>query len=430
MNGSHVTANAKFRRAENASHAILVCAPPAITCFNFKGLLESILPSSFAIHPEIAPAAMLDIHRTSNPRVTKIYTSHSILPPYIDPLNVSSKKQPFCTFNAQPFTHTLHLALPAELWDLISSALLAKPALAAPQYARVHLKLSDILERDFLDTYIKHGAITMLSEGRPLLDNRFQLVNGQLRLELDRPTYERCGLQGVPVEDGGKKHSKARWVVTYDLTSPSMRHGKKGFERLVWASRNVLNASLTWLFWNANPSSREALAEGREELSKHAPFLRTFAPKVRRMDGVRAPKLTVRDLHETYFEDEALGLLEWLHMLQLGSPRVEARDDVDPHVSRYEVPECGHGVEIKDFVNVTWTGFMAPEFAREVFLLVREHGFKRKKDGDAVAGGDAEVDMGDEKTWYAMSAQAFGGQKSWTLMQFARRDTLAWATES
>lgn len=26
-----------------------------------------------------------------------------------------------------------------------------------------------------------------------------------------------------------------------------MLHGKKGFERIVWACRNVLNASVTWL---------------------------------------------------------------------------------------------------------------------------------------------------------------------------------------
>jgi ribonuclease P/MRP protein subunit RPP40 len=27
-----------------------------------------------------------------------------------------------------------------------------------------------------------------------------------------------------------------------------MLHGKKGFERLVWAAKNVLNRSLSWIF--------------------------------------------------------------------------------------------------------------------------------------------------------------------------------------
>jgi Ribonuclease P 40kDa (Rpp40) subunit len=29
-----------------------------------------------------------------------------------------------------------------------------------------------------------------------------------------------------------------------------MLHGKRGFERVVWAAKNVLNRSLTWLFYN------------------------------------------------------------------------------------------------------------------------------------------------------------------------------------
>lgn len=29
---------------------------------------------------------------------------------------------------------------------------------------------------------------------------------------------------------------------------PSMLHGRKGFERIVWAFENVLNEPLTWLF--------------------------------------------------------------------------------------------------------------------------------------------------------------------------------------
>lgn len=37
-------------------------------------------------------------------------------------------------------------------------------------------------------------------------------------------------------------------AVEINLRLPSMLHGKKGFERIVWAFKNVLNKSLTWLF--------------------------------------------------------------------------------------------------------------------------------------------------------------------------------------
>jgi ribonuclease P/MRP protein subunit RPP40 len=49
---------------------------------------------------------MLDIHRDDG-HDTKVYFSHSVLPTYIDPQNVSTKKKPFSTFNAQPFSHTV-----------------------------------------------------------------------------------------------------------------------------------------------------------------------------------------------------------------------------------------------------------------------------------------------------------------------------------
>jgi len=62
----------------------------------------------------------------------------------------------------------------------------------------------------------------MLSEGRPLVDNVFSLYEGILRLELDRVTYERCGLQGTPIEDGGKKHQKARWGMFSGCSDLSM----------------------------------------------------------------------------------------------------------------------------------------------------------------------------------------------------------------
>ena len=41
-----------------------------------------------------------------------------------------------------------------------------------------------------------------------------------------------------------------------------MLHGKKGFERIVWAFRNVLNHSVTWLFhdFNANPNPEHGKA--------------------------------------------------------------------------------------------------------------------------------------------------------------------------
>lgn len=51
----------------------------------------------------------------------------------------------------------------------------------------------------------------MLSEGRPNVDHVFSLFDGILRLEVDKPTYERLGLEGKAVPNEGRKHVKARF---------------------------------------------------------------------------------------------------------------------------------------------------------------------------------------------------------------------------
>ena len=65
------------------------------------------------------------------------------------------------------------------------------------QYAKVHLKLKDILEGDFFNQYIKTGRsfdcidqqllmsagnIMMLSEGRAGVDNTYSLCQGTLTI--------------------------------------------------------------------------------------------------------------------------------------------------------------------------------------------------------------------------------------------------------
>lgn len=44
-------------------------------------------------------------------------------------------------------------------------------------------------------------------------------------------------------------------VIELNLRLPSMLHGKKGFDRIVWAFKNVLNQSLAWLFCDLEPTS-------------------------------------------------------------------------------------------------------------------------------------------------------------------------------
>ena len=48
----------------------------------------------------------------------------------------------------------------------------------------------------------------------------------------------------------------------YDLKAKSMFPGKKGFDRLLYASKSVLNTPLTWLFYNCGNSTSVCFSHG------------------------------------------------------------------------------------------------------------------------------------------------------------------------
>lgn len=147
--------------------------------------------------------------------------------------------------------------MPQDQWQEVHEQLLAK--VRAPEFCRVTMTLLQILQGDFFTEYIKIGDIVMLSRGRTDVDNVFTLKDGQLTMFLDKETYERAGLVGKPYGAKGNRGLRPRWVVEFDLRSPSMLHGKPGFDRLVYACKNALTEPLTWLFCNVSNKSESWL---------------------------------------------------------------------------------------------------------------------------------------------------------------------------
>lgn len=145
------------------------------------------------------------------------------------------------------------LTVPQDQWQAVQEQLLGK--LPMPEFCRVSMTLLQVLRGDFFTEYVKIGDIVMLSRGRSDLDNVFTLKNGQLTMFLDKETYERAGLVGKPHGAKGNRGLRPRWVVEFDLRSPSMFHGRPGFDRLVYACRNTLTEQLTWLFCNVSGKS-------------------------------------------------------------------------------------------------------------------------------------------------------------------------------
>ena len=91
-------------------------------------------------------------------------------------------------------------------------------------------------------------------------------MTGILTLTLDKETYERAGINGKPDGVKGNRGTKPRWsayffifqrtillndiVVQVNLRLSSMVHGKRGFDRIVYAFKNILTNPVTWLFTN------------------------------------------------------------------------------------------------------------------------------------------------------------------------------------
>lgn len=121
---------------------------------------------------------------------------------------------------------------------------------SSPGYSRVVLPLSALLEGKFFNEYIKRGTfggrnpdrkrltdvvagnLLMLSEGKAGVENAYTLKEGKysqlkdfdhhiyvqigiLTLHLDKESYERAGLVGVPDGVKGKRGIKPWWGKCY-----------------------------------------------------------------------------------------------------------------------------------------------------------------------------------------------------------------------
>lgn len=61
-------------------------------------------------------------------------------------------------------------------------------------------------------------------------------------------------------------------------------------------------------------------------------------------------------------------IYEWLSLVRLQSPRVASTDNIDPYLSRYQVPgETGQQTASK-LCTITWEGFLSPNFARQLLV--------------------------------------------------------------
>lgn len=164
-----------------------------------------------------------------------------------------------------------------------------------------------------------------------------------------------------------------------------MLHGKKGFDRLLYACKNALSQPVTWLFCNLSTSGRipspepshsrfSHLAEpSPDPLQQYAPVKFTSDPGLIPSLYLQAPSLTIpSDVaasgDRTQLETLATDLYEWVSLVRLQSPRIRAGDSVDPYLSRYQIPE-DHGSAVDaTFGMIRWQGFLTSEWIRQLLV--------------------------------------------------------------
>lgn len=81
--------------------------------------------------------------------------SQGYLPPYIDPVQTPSKKSPWRQIKEMPFVQSVTLLMPDEMYELVWNKFDAKSKKV--KYAKVIMKLQEVLEGEFFTEYIKKG---------------------------------------------------------------------------------------------------------------------------------------------------------------------------------------------------------------------------------------------------------------------------------
>ncbi|KAK8096778.1 hypothetical protein PG999_012722 [Apiospora kogelbergensis] len=326
---------------------------------------------------------MLSLSEPTVYQSSKCFTTYGTMG-YPDPKQLPSKGKPWSVLLAQDFIHKVDAIVPAESVDKLKEKL--NDDRFAPKYSRVIMTLGDALNGQFFTQYIKIGNVRMLSECKIGVTNVFTLKNGLLKMYLDKETYERAGLVGQPHGVKGKRGLKPRWVVEYDLRSPASFPGKKGFDRLMYACKNVFNQPLAWLFLNLSQTPDP------DPLADFAPVKYTSSPTVTGdchtlIPVITPPQSSLCKGGKLDLEEFATDMYEWLSLVRLDSPRITAGDTIDPYLSRYSVPNYQDDPKPATLCKVSWQGFIDPNWTRQ--LLV-----------DLILSTSS-------RSWFAMSTSSF-----------------------
>ena len=72
------------------------------------------------------------------------------------------------------------------------------------------------------------------------------------------------------------------------------------------------------------------------------------------------------------FEGWALDIYEWLGLVALQSPRVQASDNIDPYLSRYHIPAADNEFPKPcNLVTLSWKALLPASWVRDLFITLK-----------------------------------------------------------
>ncbi|KAK3938813.1 fungal tRNA ligase phosphodiesterase domain-containing protein [Diplogelasinospora grovesii] len=348
---------------------------------------------------------MLSFPSPSTYQAQKCFVTYGVMG-HLDPKQPPSKGKPWTTLTGQDFIYRADLILPQEAFEAVQAQLVQNRP--APGFKRVIMSLHDILSGPFFTEYIKKGDILMLSEGRRGIDNVFSLKGGLLTMFLDKESYERAGLVGKPDGVKGKRNLKPRWVVEFDLTSPSMFPGKKGFDRLIYASKNALSSPITWLFSNLSatiiPSSFLSVASRPSSSTKSL-----AASTVSTTKSAVSPSSSLRDaagMEVPYVSQDVQENTDLIRALENATSG--KKGGIRVKKTRFDVADSPNRIQVDSwrFQDFDYKKRDLPTYARGLFTTRTENGTQEI----AVRGYDKFFNVGEvyETRWENIKTRTKG----------------------
>ena len=187
-------------------------------------------------------------------------------------------------------------------------------------------------------------------------------------------------------------------AIEINLRLPSMLHGKKGFERIVWAFKHVMNDAVAWLFYDLEGEESSTVLE---KSSKHSHYPLSLCEQIKadyrgcvlapsplsKHHPITKTRQVIRDPTAEVFmpgsfelateagtpaeigEDWAVEVDEWLSLISLQSPRIEQGDSIDPYLCRYPKPDAD-GATTARLVCLRWSGFIPGQWLRHFFVIL------------------------------------------------------------